>query len=60
MAIPNEALPNVRHNRQFPHLAGRVSTSPTGIRADSDAGGEVARGEYSPPGSGAQRRGLNG
>jgi hypothetical protein len=59
MSIPNEALPNVSHNRQLPHLSDRIRTNPTGIRADSDAGGEVARGEYSPKGSGAKRRGLN-
>jgi hypothetical protein len=58
MSIPNEALPNVSHNRQFPDLADRVSTSPTGIRADSDAGGEVRHTEYSPPGSGAKRRAI--
>jgi hypothetical protein len=47
MGIPNEASPNVRHNRLI-DTPVPVSTSPTGVRSDSEAGGEVRREAYSP------------
>jgi hypothetical protein len=45
MGIPNEALPGIRHNRQFEpeRFTVPVHTNPTGARATSDAGGEIAR-----------------
>jgi hypothetical protein len=43
MSIPNEALPNVSHNRQFPAdtFTVPVSTSSSGLRSISNAGGEL-------------------
>jgi hypothetical protein len=59
MALPNENLPNVSHNRQFPveTFGVPVSTSPSGLRSISDAGGELPPDLYRrrpPAGSGAK------
>jgi hypothetical protein len=47
VAIPNENIPTVIHGRPFDAAASTFSER--GVRADSDAGGEVRRDAYARP-----------
>jgi hypothetical protein len=58
MGIPNENLPNVSHNRQLPRLADRVQVQPTGMKSQSEAGGEISRTALPESGWERSSRGL--
>jgi hypothetical protein len=49
VSVPNENLNSVNHNKQFDVAGVNIRRNPTGVRSDSDSGGEVRVKDYSAP-----------